>query len=132
VKVTNEEILNSRESIVMLSGMKLPVMVSLQIAKFSHKASEPFVVFETVRNGLINRYGQQQESGEVAVIFPNDPLGRPASPDWEKFVSELNELMSQEVELDVEKIKLPQEIDGKPLQIEPSILIALEKFIDVE
>jgi len=112
--------------------MKLPVLVSLQIAKLTSKLNEPIRVIENVRSGLIRQHGQQQESGETVVIMPNDPLGRPVSPDWEKFVSEFNELMSQEVEIEAEKIKLPREIDGKPLQIEPSILIALEKFIEVE
>jgi len=116
----------------MLSGMKLPVMISLQVAKLASKLSEPTRVIEDVRLGLVNKYGQTQESGEVAVIFPNDPLGRPTSLDWQNFAKEFEELMSAETEIDAEKIKLPQEIDGKPLQIEPSILIALEKFIDVE
>jgi len=132
MKVTNGDIFNSGESLGMLSRMRLPVLVSLQVAKLSSKLNETTRIIEGVRNGLVNTYGQQQESGEVVVVFPNDPLNRPVSPDWEKFVTEFNELMSQEVELDVGKIKLPQEVDGKSLQIEPSILIALEKFIDVE
>ena len=132
MKVTNGDILNSGVSLSMLSGMRLPVLVSLQVAKLTIKLKEPLAVIENVRNGQINQYGQQQGSGEVSVIVPNDPLGRPVSPGWEKFASEFNELITQEVEIDVGKIKLPQEVDGKPLQIEPSILIALEKFIEVE
>ena len=132
MKVTNREISNSRESLGILSRVKLPILVSLQVAKVASKLNEPMEVIENVRNGLVNQYGQQQGSKETVVIMPNDLLNRPISPDWEKFVGEFNELMSQEVEIDIEKIKLPQEVDGKPLQIEPSILIALEKFIDVE
>jgi len=38
----------------------------------------------------------------------------------------------QETELVVTQISLPSEVDGKPLNIEPSILMALEKFVEVE
>lgn len=107
-------------------------MVSLQVAKLVSKLNEPFAVIGNVQNGLVTTYGQRQESGEVAVIMPNDPIRRPISPDWEKFIKERNELMAKEEEIDIVKVKLPQEIDGKPFQIEPSILIALEKFIEVE
>ena len=132
MKVTNGEIFNSRESLQILLGARLPVLVSLQVADLVMKLNDPFVAIETVRTVLVNIYGQKQESGEMVVVFPGDPLDRPTSPDWEKFVAETKKLMAQTVNLDVKKVKLPIEIDGKPLQIEPSILIALDKFIDVE
>jgi len=132
VKVTNGEIYNSRESLEMLSMMSLPVLVSLQVAKLSSKLNGLRGIIESVRIGLVNKHGQTQESEEMVVIFPNDPLCRPVSPDWEKFASEYSKLMTTEAEVDAEPIRLPREVDGKPLLIQPSILIALEKFIEVE
>ena len=131
MEVTNGEILNSREAMQMLSGMKLPVKVSFQVAKLAAKIAEPYGVAMEIKNKLINQYGQEQEGGEVSVIMPNDLLHRPVSPGCKEFVAEFNELLAQKVELKVEKIQLPSEIDGKPLQIEPSILVALEKFIGI-
>lgn len=131
MEITNEEILNSRQPLQMLSSMRLPVKVSLQIANLAVKLNEPYGVATEVKNKLINQYGQEQKGGEVAVIMPNDMLNRPVTPDWEKFLVEYNELLAQKVELNIEKVQLPPEIDGKPLQIEPSILMALGKFIDV-
>lgn len=132
MKVTNEEIFNGRDSLRLLSQMRLPVLVSLQVARLVSKLNEPVRILEGVRNSLVNQYGQRQESGEVTVVIPNDLLNRPVSPGWENFLKELGELMAQEIEVDAEKVKLPQEVDGKPLQIEPSILIALERLIEVE
>ena len=131
MEITNEEILNSREPLQMLSGMKLPVKVSFQIAKLAVKLNEPYGIATEVKNKLINQYGQEQKGGEVSVVMPNDLLHRPVTPNWEKFLVEYNELLAQKVELDIEKVQLPSEIDGKPLQIEPSILMALGKFIDI-
>lgn len=131
MKVTSGEVFDGWESLQILSGMKLPVKVSLQVAKLARKLNDSYAVVEEVRNKLVRTYGQAQKSGELAVIFPTDMLSRPVSPDWEKFAREHDELMAQTVELDVEKIQLPSVIDGKPLQIEPRILMALEKFIDI-
>lgn len=131
MEVINGDIFECKESIQILSGMRLPVKVSLQVAKLIRKLNDPYADIEKVRNGLIETYGQEQKSGELAVIFPTDILKRPVSPDWEKYVAEHDELMAQKVTVDAEKIQLPSEVDGKLLQIEPSILMALEKFIDV-
>ena len=131
IKVTNRELADSMQFIGMLSSMKWPVLVGLEIATLVSSLREPARIIDEVHNSLVDRYGQKQESGEMAVIMPQDPGRRPLSTEWEKFRSEHKKLMAQEVELSIEKIKIPQEIDGKPLQIEPSILIALEKFIDV-
>ena len=106
-------------------------MVSLQVAKLTVKLREPAMVVESVHNKLVDTYGQEQKGGGVLVITPNDPQGRPTSPDWEKFSCERDKLMAQTVELDIEKIKLPTRVNGESLQIEPSLLMALEKFIDI-
>jgi len=131
MEVTNTDVFTTPEYMRMLSSMRLPVKVSLQVAKLARKLGDSYTIVEEVRNGLVTKYGQEQKSGEFAVIFPTDVLKRPVSPEHEKFTSELNELMAQPVVIDAEKVQLPSMVDGKPLQIEPSILIALEKFIDV-
>jgi hypothetical protein len=43
-----------------------------------------------------------------------------------KFKDELNELLNQEIEVVFTKITLPDN-----LEVEPSILVALEKFINI-
>jgi len=131
MEVTNGEVYNSVESLQILAQMRLPVLVSLQVAKLTIKLREQVNVIEQVRNKLIETYGGTNEEGLMEVIFPGDLHGRPASPDHTKYTSERIELMAKKEVIEVEKIQLPSEIDGKPLQIEPSILIDLEKFIDI-
>ena len=58
-----------------------------------------------------------------------------------KFVDELTELMNQEVEVVFEKVMLPEKVAAtcdkcshnmdKMFEIEPSVLMALGKFVDV-
>jgi len=132
MKAKNKEIIEGREALQMLAQKSLPVLVSLQVARLGLAFSGPFMLFEEVRNRLINKYGVVQESGETTVVFPGDPLGREVSPDYQKFVEELTQLTEVENEIDIEKVKLPTQVDGHPLLIEPSILMALSNFIEVE
>lgn len=123
MKLTNGDIFAARGPLQTLMGMKFPVGVSFKLAKMANKINEPLKSIEDVRNGLINKYGESNENGQMAVSE--------GSPNFEKFVSEFNDLMAIEVEVVIEKVKLPEEVDGKPLEIEPSLLMALEKFVDV-
>jgi len=131
MELTNAEIFICSEPLQTLASKDLPVLVSLQVAKLSAKLNDPLAIIQNVFNKLVDTYGERQEGGEIAVIGPNDILRRPISPGWDKFVQERDKLLTQTVELDVEKIQLPLEVDGKPLKIAPSVLMALDKFIDV-
>ena len=66
----------------------------------------------------------QNEQGQTIIVAEE-------GGNIEKFAEEFDELLNQEVELVIDTVQLPQEVDGKTLQIEPAILMALEKFIDV-
>lgn len=132
IEVTNGEIAGSIESLGLLSRMKWPVLVGLQVQKLVVKLREPAQIIDDVYNGLVDKYGDKQESGETAVIFPGDFQHRPVSAGHIQFLADRKLLMAQTVQVDADKIRLPLEIDGKPLQIEPTILIALEKLLIVE
>ncbi len=119
MKVTNGEIRLMKEGIGRLSAMKLPVAVSFKLAKLANKVDEEFQAVETVRLKLVNQYGVKGENGVVDI--------KGAAPEeQEKFWIEFLELLNQEVELDFKPIKLPE-----TLEVEPSILMPLAKFIDV-
>ena len=134
MKLNNGEIFNAWEALNKLTpeGTKFPVRVSMAIVKLRTKLSEPYKEIEEVRNGLIKTYGKE-EGGQTRV-----------DPEYEgfpKFVEEFNELMAQEVEVVIEKVKLPEKVAttcdkckhnmDKMLEIEPSVLMALEKFVEV-
>ena len=127
MKVKNVEIVNSVESLNILAGMELPVKTSLQVAKLISKLSVPINEINSVRQGLIKKYGitfEKNEDGSTAIKSETEG-------NVLKFVTEIEELANLEAEIVVDKIKLPTEVDGKPLEIKPSVLVRLEKFIDV-
>ncbi len=124
MKILNSDVFLSREPLQKLIKERLPGMVSYKIAKLVIKLNDEFRAIEEVRLSLVNRLGKDDGKGGKSV-----PEG---TPEYAKFVEEFNELMKQEVEIDLnEKIKLPEKVDGKDLQIEPEILILLDKFVEV-
>jgi len=133
VKLTNGDIFGAQEPLRKLIGERLPVKVSYSLAKLVKKLDEQFKVIEEVRMGLIKKYGETDDKGQISV--------KPEGENFPKFVEEFNELMTQEVEVVIEKVKLPEKgtivcdnckkILEKPFEIEATTLIALDKFIEV-
>ena len=99
------------------------------------KLNEQLKVIDEVRNGLIKTYGKPDKDNPQQISVPQD------SKDYGKFLEEFVELMNQEVEVVIEKVKLPEKVAAtcdschlnmdKSLEIEPSTLMALDKFIEV-
>ena len=133
MKLKNGEIFGAAQPLSKLMDEKFPVKVSLGLAKLVNKLNVELKAIEEVRQGLVKRYGKEV-NGQLRV----DQEGE----NFQKFISELNELFDQEVEVVFEKVKLPEKVAAtcdkcshnmdKMLEIEPSILVALEKFVDVE
>jgi len=125
MQLNNGEILNTKEPLQTLMGQKLPVKVSYNLAKLANKLNEELKTIEGVRDGLIRRYGEPKKDNPQQIVVS------PEGENFEKFVAEMNELLDQKTEVVISKVKLPEEVDGKPLEIKPAILMALEKFIEV-
>lgn len=133
MKLKNQDVFLAREPLQKLMEIKLPVKSSYQVAKLANKLNEQLKVIDDVRNGLVKNYGEKGEEGQMKV--------KSDSPNFEKFAEEFHELMEQQVEVVFEKVKLPEKIAStcdkcshnmdKPFEIEPSILMALEKFVEV-
>ena len=123
MKLNNGEIFSAREPLSKLIEQKFPVKVAYGLAKIANKLNDQLKVIDNVRDGLIRTYGKEEE-GQIRVT--------PDDENFLKFVEEVKELMAQEVEVVFEKAKLPEKVDGKTIEIEPSVLMALEKFIEVE
>jgi flagellar biosynthesis component FlhA len=120
MKVSNGDIFNAREALQTLMKERLPVKVSYRLAKLAKKVNDQLAIIEEVRQGLVKQYGEPDEKGENIQILAG-------SKNMAPFLTDLNELMGQEVDIDSEIIKLPEE----GLTIEPSVLLALDKFIEV-
>ena len=133
MKLTNGEIFAAREPLVKLMGQKFPVMVSYKLVKMAIALNDQLKVIDEVRNGLIKTYGKADKDKQISVS--------PDSEGFPKFVEEFAELMSQEVDVAIAKVKLPEKVAAtcdachhnmdKALEIEPSVLMLLDKFIEV-
>lgn len=124
MELFNYEIFSAMQSLNTLTEMELPVRTSLSLAKLIGKLGESFNVIEKVRVGLINKYGTKNDQNQIAVDQ--------TSENFPKFVEEYNELMNQKTELVFDIVKLPQEINGKPLILKTGVIIPLQKFVEVE
>jgi len=120
MKLTNGEIFNAKEPLQKLTAEKLPVKVSYGLAKLVAKLNEQLQVIEQVRQGLITTYGERDPEN------PNRTRVNPSSDKYPKFVTEYGELMKQEVEIVLDVVTLPE-----TLEIEPSVLMALDKFVKI-
>lgn len=118
MKLTNREIFGARDPITTLMKEKLPVKCGFRLAKLANKLNVHLKDIEDVKNGLVRKYGAPNEKGKLQV--------KEGTPEFEKFAEEFEELMSIEVEIVAERVALPAD-----LSIEPNVLMALEKFIEV-
>jgi len=123
MKVTIGEIFNVKVPLQELAKQKLPVKTSLAVLKLIRKLNEHLLPAEEVQNGLVKQYGgppkDSPNSGQISI--------QPGDENWPKFAEEFSELVQQEAEIVFEKVILPD-----TLEIEPAVLMALEKFIKVE
>ena len=120
MKVTNAELFNVKEPLQQLVANKFPVKTSLALAKLVQKVNHHLIPAEETRDGLVRHYGKKN---------PNDPMQvglKPGDENWAEFAKEYAELSQQTVELVFDRIQLPE-----TLEIEPAVLMALEKFIKV-
>ena len=134
MKLTNGEIFQAKDPLQSLMEIKLPVRVSYDIAKLAIKLNDKLRAIEETKNGLIKKYGEPGEKGQIVV--------KPESENFIHFVNEMGELMLVEEEVVFTKIKLPGKVTStcdkcshnmdKNLEIEPKTLMSLEKFIEVE
>lgn len=126
MKLANGDIFNAREPLQKLMEEKLPVKIAYGLAKLGSTLNGQFQIIEQVRNGLIQTYGAEDPEN------PQQWKVEPGSEKGKKFIKEMDELFVQEVEVPIVMVALPEMVDGVALQVEPQVLMALEKFITVE
>ncbi len=120
MKLTNGEIFNAKEPLEKLIQEKLPVKASYGLAKLAAKLNDQLQVIEKVRQGLIQTYGEKDPDNPMRIRV--DPQGE----GFSKFAEEYGELMAQEVEIVFDVVTLPD-----TLEVEPAVLMALDKFIKI-
>ena len=120
MKLTNAELLRTKDPLIQLGKVKLPVKVSLDLVHMTRKLDEFLIPLEQVKDGLIRQYGEAPKDDPAKLHI------EPGMKNWEKFMTEYAELMAQEIEVVIQPLMLPPDVE-----IEPMVIAALEKFIGI-
>jgi hypothetical protein len=122
MKLQNQDIVEAKTALAELMKVRLPMRESIAIAHLDLKLREPLEAFIKVRDSLFEKYEIRRvrnEDGQVQ--FTSDK-----EENAKAFTEEFNELLRMEVDFEFDKIKLPE-----TLEVEPSVLLALERFLEV-
>ncbi len=135
MKLSNQDIWLAYPKLVELSKVKFPIKTGLGVAKLLKKLQEPYAIIEHERVKLVNHWGVKNlETKQVSID--------PSSLEAGDFAREFGELLITEWgdDFQIEKIKLPDKIQGKcdgceknldiVFLIDPQVLMPLEKFIE--
>ncbi len=122
MKLTNGQIWISAQSVKTLMGQKFPVPTSMRLVKLAQEIDIHTAVINGVRNNLITQHAVEKDAN-------GQPKISEGTPQMEAFVKDWAELMATEIDVEFKgnKIKLPWTVN-----IEPSTLIALDPFIDIQ
>lgn len=138
IKVTNGEIFRSREAMAELLKIELPVKTSWMLVKLASKLNRILVNIESLRTKLVMKHGVLNEKTGNTEVSPfleekneDGTVKVTPNPKWAEFQDEFNALMALEEEINMYKIKIPEEVNGKPVSVSAATLGALEAFIEV-
>ena len=111
-----------------LAQVKLPVKVSFQIAHLAAKLRDPYGIVEGQRLGIVQKHGTKSEDGRTINIEQGSEAHIAATTEIQELFG-----LCQTVPLDEkwQKIKLPEQVDSKPLEIESRILLPLLDFVEL-
>lgn len=123
MKARYDELIPARAALAKMEDKPLPVKSSLAVARLAHKLDDEIKTFASVREGLRKKYNIEFKTGTDG----NTEFVSSKKENIDKFTSEFEELLGQEVEIIFDKINLPDS-----LEIEPSILMALDKFVNIK
>lgn len=135
MEISNGEIWMAKPALDKLAELKIPVRVSLEIARLGIKLNDLFNPVEKVRIKLVQQYGEKDGKGNISTLNASEE-------NKILFNKAFDELMTEKVELEFKnKIKLPEKVSAacdkcshnmdKPLEIEASLLMNLERFVEV-
>jgi len=130
MKIKAGDLRNIGSGLIEILQIELPVKPSYWLARIGNKINSEQKVFETARMNLIKKHAKKDKDGKPLVIKDRD--GKPTNnfdvPDIEAFNKDFEELTEQEIEINIDPIKL--EALGN-IKIKPVILAKLEKIIEI-
>ena len=130
MKIKTGDLRNIGSGLMEILKIELPVKPSYWLARIANKIGSEQKAFETTRMNLVKKHAKKDKKGNPLVIKDKD--GKPTNnydvPDIEAFNKEFNELTEQEIEINIDPIKLDALGD---IKIKPVILAKLGKIIEI-
>jgi len=123
MKLTNEELLTSMQSLRVLAQRDLPIKVSYAVAKNISKIEKELKTYEEERQRLIHKHAKKDKDGEIIA----DKTGQIEFKDKRKWDKDVRELLDIEVEVVFHKFNI-KHLEGH--NISPAELIAMGNMIE--
>ena len=127
INVKISSLLNSTEALQKLASADLKAKLAWQVARLLKAAEVELQSFNETRMALIKKYGEKDAKGELVTDEKGNCKIPPDAIDG--FNTELNELITTEVEINVNKISID---DLENMSFTPNEMTLLEDFIDFE
>jgi len=116
-QVSNAEVLAAFPKLGEVSQLKLPVKSSFGVARLVNSLNSAYQPIIKVRDDLIRKYGTETKAGFTI---------KPGDKNWSEYAAEFSELLVLEVEIEFEKVTLPDAIE-----VEPATLLPLMRFLNI-
>ena len=121
MKVTNGDIWRARTALQPLLKQDWPPKTAYWLLKLARFVNQHAKDIQPVHDALIQRHGTVDDKGQGSI--------KPSDMGWSEFVTQYEELMNVEVEIEIEhKIVIP-DIEGA--RVSPATLLDLEAFVEV-
>ncbi len=145
MELTNEEMIKAHASLNFILKERLPVKVGWEIARIVNKLEDTLIVFNKVREGLMEKHNIKiaKVDGELIITsfagnggkaLPEDNLTDEDEEIFEQrkgcvkgYLEEVTELGQQTAEIAFNKATIPS-----TLEIEGLVLVPLGKFLVIE
>jgi hypothetical protein len=129
MKITNQLVLNSVESLNQLAELKLPVKTAFRLAKITRKMNEVLETYNEVLTKIQQDHVEKDEDDKPKTLDdPNDPnIKRLVFSDPAAFAAAYQELLEIETEVDFKKLQVE---DLGNIEVTPSTLFPIEWLIE--
>ena len=86
-------------------GLKIDALFKFKLLGIMKNLQNPVANFDVIRNEKIREYGKEDENGNVAIV-PEDKEA------IKKFTDDLNEILTSDVEVSIERLKIADVFDA--------------------
>ena len=124
IEVKIADIINGTQALQKLTNASLKAKVAWQVSRLLRAAEEELQGFNEARMQLINKYGDKTEDGEL--VTDDKGMCQISEENKVTFNNELNELISNKVEINASKLDI-NDLDS--VDFTPSEITVLEPFI---